>query len=74
MSREDALFRAIRPTAEALIVRRLQDGDGSAIDANELAEQVLSIFRPALDIREHEPSLRPRLSALVEEIAVRPRS
>ena len=71
MSREDALFRAIRPTAEALVVRQLQRADGSAIDVNEVTEEVLSVFRPALDIRAHEPSLRPRISALVQEIATR---
>ena len=74
MSREDALFRAIRPTAEALAVRHLQDGDGAAIDVNQLTEQVLSLFRQALDIRDHEASLRPRVSAFLQELATRQRS
>ncbi len=68
MSREDALFRAIRPTAEALAARHVANGDG---DLSQLTEQVLNVFRQALDIRDYESSLRLRISALLQEIVSR---
>ena len=71
MSREDALFRAIQPTAEALAARHLRDGDG---DLGQVTELVLDVFRQALDLRDYEHSLRPRISALLAEIASRPRN
>ncbi len=68
MSREDALFRAIRPTAEALAERHMRNGGG---DVDRLTEQVLDAFRPALDIRDYEAGLRRRIAALLADLVSR---
>jgi hypothetical protein len=58
----------MQPTAEALAARHLTNGDG---DLSQLTEEVLNVFRQALDIRAYEPSLRLRISTLLQEIVSR---
>jgi hypothetical protein len=64
MSTENALFRAMRPLAETLLIQRLRRGE--AIDNAQIVEEVLDRFRPIVSLGELAPALAARLLHLLE--------
>ncbi len=69
MSKEDALFRALRSAADRLVADRRRSGN--QVVAGELAELALDEFRPVVQLDEHAVALRARLSSYIDELARR---
>jgi hypothetical protein len=66
MSIEDALFRAIRPSAEALVARRKCDG---TVDVEQIADHVMTEFRRVIALDTHDAPLRSRLRDHLQKYA-----
>jgi hypothetical protein len=68
MSIEDALFRAMRPAADSLLVKKL---GAEALDYDQLAEQVLRQFREIIQMDDYAAGLKARLAAFLRERAAK---
>ena len=66
MSSEDALFRAMRHTAEALLREKLRNGD--SIDLDNLSTQTLQQFQHIIDLSDYAIPLRARITAHLREL------
>jgi hypothetical protein len=65
MAREDALFRVLRPHAEALLDRTLECGD--LVDTAALANRALNELSVSINIDAYRAVLLPRLTAALQE-------